>query len=154
MAKIAYLKYNIKNSVFRPFSGYGYDQDLAYPFPNIVRRAINHDSNKDFIVWGSGKQKRDFIHISDCIEGSIKISKKIKNGNAINLSSGKYTDFITLAKMILNSLGKKKVKVFGNSNKPEGVFARAGCTKLQKKLGFKPKIKLQKGIEEAISKNL
>jgi nucleoside-diphosphate-sugar epimerase len=153
LAKIAFIKYDIKNSVFRPFSGYGFDQDLVYPFSSIIKRAINHRIDKDFIVWGSGKQKRDFIHVSDCIEGSIKISKKIKNGTAVNLSTGKYTDFITLAKIVLETIGKSKVRVISNSNKPEGVFARAGCTKMQKKFGFKPKISIKQGIEEAIFKH-
>ena len=150
LSKIAFDKYKIKNTVFRPFSGYGYDQDLNYPFPSILMRALNHDPRKKFIVWGSGYQMRDFIHIEDVIKGSLKISKKIKNGNAINLSTGVYTNFITLAKLSLNILGKKSVVVEGNSTKPEGVFARAGCTILQKKLGFYPKITIKKGVSDSL----
>ena len=37
LSKLAFDKYNIKNTVFRPFSGYGYDQDLNYPFPSILK---------------------------------------------------------------------------------------------------------------------
>ena len=32
LASLAYEKYGIKNTIFRPFSGYGSDQDLNYPF--------------------------------------------------------------------------------------------------------------------------
>ena len=63
LALLAYKKYRIKNTIFRPFSGYGSDQDLNYPFPSIIKRAIGHDNKKKFIVWGSGHQMRDFIHI-------------------------------------------------------------------------------------------
>ena len=52
---------------------------------------------------------RDFIHIDDIVPGSIKISKKIKNGDAINLSTGIHTNFINLAKIALNFLGKKNI---------------------------------------------
>ena len=151
LSKIAYEKYNIKNTVFRPFSGYGFDQDLTYPFPSILQRAINHKNNKKFVVWGSGYQMRDFIHIDDIVPGSIKISKKIKNGDAINLSTGIHTNFINLAKIALNFLGKKNIIVKGNSTKPEGVFARAGCTKLQRKLGFYPKINIKKGVLDSLN---
>ena len=41
--------------------------------------------------------------------------------------------------MALEIIGKKNIKVIGNSNRPEGVFARAGCTKMQKNLDSKPK---------------
>ena len=150
LALLAYEKHGIKNTIFRPFSGYGSDQDLNYPFPSIVKRAINHDQNKDFIVWGSGYQMRDFIHIKDVVRGSLLISRKLKNGKAVNLSSGNFLSFIKLSKKILNILGKKKINVFGNSTKPEGVFARGGSTNLQKKFGFKPKISIEKGIKDAI----
>jgi len=150
LASLAYEKYGIKNTIFRPFSGYGSDQDLNYPFPSIIKRAIKHNNDEKFIVWGTGFQSRDFIHIKDVVRGSILISKKIKNGKAINLSSGKFLCFIDLAKLILNRLGKSKVEVTGNSNKPEGVFARGGSTFLQKKLGFSPKINIKEGIDMAI----
>ena len=150
LASLAYEKYGIKNTIFRPFSGYGSDQDLNYPFPSIVKRAINHDQNKNFIVWGSGYQMRDFIHIKDVVKGSLLISRKLKNGKAVNLSSGNFLSFINLSKKILNILGKKQINVFGNSTKPEGVFARGGSTNLQKKFGFKVKIPIEKGIKDAI----
>ena len=52
---------------------------------------------------------------------------------------------------------KKNINIFGNSTKPEGVFARGGSRSLQKKFGFKPNISIEKGIEYAIeyfNKNL
>jgi len=150
LASLAYEKHGIKNTIFRPFSGYGSDQDLNYPFPSIIKRAINHHQNKNFIVWGSGYQMRDFIHIKDVVRGSLLISKRVKNGKAINLSSGNFLSFIKLSKMILDILGKKKINVLGNSTKPEGVFARGGSTSLQKKFGFKPKISIEMGIKYAI----
>ena len=150
LALLAYKKYRIKNTIFRPFSGYGSDQDLNYPFPSIIKRAIGHDNKKKFIVWGSGHQMRDFIHIKDVIRGSLLISKKVKNGRAINLSSGKFISFIDLSKKILKILGKKDLKVLGNSSKPEGVFARGGSTIVQKKYGFIPKISIDEGIKMAI----
>ena len=147
---LAYEKYGIKNTNFRPFSGYGSDQDLNYPFPSIIKRAINHSKKKKFIVWGSGYQMRDFIHIKDVVRGSLMIAKKVKNGKAVNLSSGKFTSFIKLSTKILNILEKKNIYVLGNSTKPEGVFARGGATSLQKKYGFVPKISLDDGIKMAI----
>ena len=69
---------------------------------------------------------------------------------APNLSSGKLLSFISLSKKILKILGKKNIKINGNSNKPEGVYARGGSTFLQKKYGFVPKISIDQGIKWAI----
>lgn len=151
LGKIAYENHKIESVVFRPFSGYGSDQDLSYPFPSICLRALRlkNDENK-FYVWGSGDQMRDFIHIDDCVDGILKLECKIKDGSPINLSSGKYTSFKDLAKKILVRLDKK-AKVIGLSKKPEGVFARAGKTDLQKKLGFSPRVSIELGIEKCLS---
>jgi nucleoside-diphosphate-sugar epimerase len=46
-------------TVVRPFSGYGEDQSLDYPFPSIVKRAAAGDLS----VWGPPGQTRDWIHI-------------------------------------------------------------------------------------------
>ena len=93
---------------------------------------------------------RDFIHIKDVIRGSLLITKKVKNGKSVNLSSGKFLSFISLSKKILKVLGKKNLKVIGNSTKPEGVFARGGSRLLQKKYGFEPKVSIEQGIKWAI----
>ena len=150
LASLAFEKHGIKNTIFRPFSGYGSDQDLNYPFPSIIKRAMSHNKTKNFIVWGSGYQMRDFVHIKDVVRGSLLIAKKVKNGKAINLSSGKFLNFRSLAQKIFRILGKKNIKVIGHSTKPEGVFARGGSRILQKKYKFNPKISIESGIEMAI----
>ena len=69
LARIAFDKEGIKSVCYRPFSGYGPSQDLTYPFPSIIKRALSMKNNqKKFFVWGSGQQMRDFIHINDCVK--------------------------------------------------------------------------------------
>ena len=150
LANIAFEKYNLKSVCYRPFSGYGEDQDLNYPFPSICKRILKN-KDKDLIeVWGSGNQMRDFIYIDDCIEGMYKTMDKINDGSAINLSTGKFTSFINFTKQACDLLGLKP-KITGTSSKPEGVFARGGDTTKQKNLGFEYKIELQEGIKKTFN---
>ena len=39
LARLAYEKHGLKSVCYRPFSGYGEDQDDTYPFPSICKRA-------------------------------------------------------------------------------------------------------------------
>ena len=150
LAKIAFEKYGLKSICYRPFSGYGEDQDLNYPFPSICKRILEN-KNKDLIeVWGSGNQMRDFIYIDDCIEGIFKTMDKINDGSALNLSTGKFTSFINFTKQACNLLGLKP-KIKGTSNKPEGVFARGGDIRKQKELGFEYRTELQEGIKKTFN---
>jgi len=74
---------------------------------------------------------------------------KIDDGSPINLSTGKLTSFKEFVKIGCKILGFE-TEVVGTSDKPEGVFARGGDTKLQHDLGFITKINFNSGIEEAL----
>lgn len=150
--KIAYQRHGIKSVVYRPFSGYGSSQDLSYPFPSIIKRLIElKKTSSKFYVWGSGRQMRDFVHISDCVRCVLSTKDKVINGSAINISTGKLTNFLTLAKIGLKMLDIKGVTVLGKSDKPEGVFARGGDTSLQNELGFKSTVTIEQGISESLN---
>jgi nucleoside-diphosphate-sugar epimerase len=149
MAKLAYEKHGLHSVVYRPFSGYGEDQDLSYPFPSICKRAVENKNKGILKVWGSGDQMRDFIHISDCVEGVLSTMDKIDNGDALNLSTGIYTSFKQFASIAANMYGYNP-EVEGTSDKPEGVFARAGNTAKIRKYGFEYSIPFEDGISRVI----
>lgn len=149
LAQLAYEKHGLKSVVYRPFSGYGEDQDDTYPFPSICKRALQNENKKLLTVWGTGDQMRDFIHIEDCITGVLQTMEKIDDAKALNLSTGILTSFKQFAKMAAEACGYSP-EVVGTSDKPEGVFARGGDTSKQKSLGFTYTIAFQRGIEEAV----
>ncbi len=149
LAQLAYEKHGLKSICYRPFSGYGEDQDDAYPFPSICKRAIAHQGQKTLNVWGTGTQMRDFIHIEDCVDGILATMDKIDNGGAVNLSTGIFTSFIEFAKLAADILGYHP-EVKGMSDKPAGVHARGGDTTKQAQLGFRYKTDFRTGIERAL----
>lgn len=149
LGRLAYEKHGIKSVTYRPFSGYGEDQDLAYPFPSICKRVLEQLNAPEIKVWGSGDQMRDFIHIEDCVDGVLMTMDKIDDGSAVNLSTGILTSFKEFARMAAGIAGFNP-EVTGTSNKPEGVFARGGDTALQKRLGFIYKTDFKRGVERAL----
>jgi GDP-L-fucose synthase len=122
---IAKARKTLSATVIRPFSGYGPDQDDAYPFPSILKRVLSQENEKDFYVWGSGKQERDFVYIDDVAASISNFTLKRLN-TTTNLCTGVGTSFINLAKLLLESRGYKGVNVIGKSNMPEGVMSRVG----------------------------
>jgi nucleoside-diphosphate-sugar epimerase len=149
-ARLAYEKHGLKSVTYRPFSGYGEDQDDTYPFPSICKRVLANQGAPAISVWGSGRQMRDFIHIDDCIQGVLSTMDRIEDGSAINLSTGIFTSFISFVEMAADILGFTP-KVTGLSDTPEGVFARGGDVTLQHQLGFVDKRSFRSGIEQALN---
>lgn len=128
--------------VFRPFSGYGADQSLDYPFPSFLDRARRKED--PFVIWGDGTQERDFIHISDIVNAVIEITKYPSEHAAINLCTGVHTSFNTLAQMVCQEVGYAP-KILHLLDKPVGVKYRHGDPNLMLKY-YKPKISLLEGI--------
>jgi nucleoside-diphosphate-sugar epimerase len=149
LARLAFEKHGLKSVCYRPFSGYGEDQDDTYPFPSIIKRAIANLGQPVLSVWGTGDQMRDFIHIDDCVQGAIATMERIDNGDALNLSTGIYTSFKQFARMAAEAVGYTP-EVIGLSDQPAGVFARGGDTRKQESLGFKAKTSFEQGIRMAL----
>lgn len=149
LAKLAFEKHGLTSVCYRPFSGYGEDQDDSYPFPGICKRVMANRGASEITVWGSGRQMRDFIHIEDCVTGILTTMDQINDASAVNLSTGIYTSFIEFAQAAAGLCGFKP-QVNGTSAKPEGVFARGGDTALQRELGFAHTIGFHDGIARAL----
>lgn len=147
LAHQAHEKYGLNIAIYRPFSGYAEDQHDSYPFPAILNRIIRGDEVID--VYGSGTQKRDFIHIDDCIQGVIKTMDSL-NGQAMNLSTGigtSFDEFVALAGKVVG----RELKINHLTDKPEGVHTRVGDTKKQLSLGFMYTVSLEEGITRYIN---
>lgn len=149
LARLAFEKHGLKSVCYRPFSGYGEDQDDSYPFPSICKRALENKGASVINVWGTGEQMRDFIHIEDCVDGVFTTMDQIDDGDAVNLSTGIYTSFKQFARVAAEVCGYSP-EVVGLSDKPSGVFARGGDTTKQKGLGFEAKTDFRTGIQRAV----
>ncbi len=148
LARTASEQYGLATSCVRPFSGYGEDQDLTYPVPAIANRIAKRED--PVIVWGTGKQSRDFVHIDDVVEAMQLIAQKVSNGCGINIGSGKPTSFIEIIRILCDIEGySPRIKPL--VEKPVGVQARyANITKMTKVLKWRPKISLREGLERVL----
>lgn len=132
-------------SVLRPFSGYGSDQDLDYPFPSFAKRA--RERVNPFPVWGNGTQVRDFIHIDDVAAASILVGLEDIDG-PLNLGTGIATDFNSLALQFMNAAGYKG-EIAHFEDEPIGAVYRVADT-LEFSNVYTPRISLEQGIAESL----
>lgn len=142
LAQVAAKMYGLDVVIYRPFSGYGEDQDFTYPFPSIIRRVGRKEN--PIVIWGSGNQLRDFIYIDDCVEAVFASANKMKPGEAMNLGSGVGTSFQELARISCRVIGHK-ADIVNDATKPEGVFGRVANCQLMHKY-YHPKVSLEAGI--------
>lgn len=135
----------VRTHVFRPFSGYGTDQDLTYPFPSFIKRG--QDRANPFEIWGNGTQVRDFIHIQDVVDAVDQAICQDIPG-PVNLGTGRPTSFNELCDIVCSAVGyTPEVKHIVGA--PKGVDYR--CSDNSKMLSFyQPKITLEEGVIHAL----
>jgi nucleoside-diphosphate-sugar epimerase len=134
----------IKTHVFRPFSGYGADQDLDYPFPSFIDRAKR--LRDPFEIWGDGNQVRDFIHISDIVR-AVMAAVDQDYLEPLNLGCGRATSFNELAHLVTKEADYKPI--FKHIDNPIGVSYRVADVTNMLKV-YKPRISLEEGIRKSL----
>lgn len=132
--------------VFRPFSGYGHDQDPAYPFPAYIQRAANREA--PFDVWGTGDQCRDFIHVDDIV-GAVLAAVEHDVRGPVNLGTGRATSFNELAGLVMDAAGYSTA-IRHLEAEPVGAFYRVADPARLLEF-YVPKVSLEEGIARALA---
>jgi nucleoside-diphosphate-sugar epimerase len=135
-------------TVLRPFSGYGADQDLSYPFPSFIDRAVRRAD--PFDIWGDGSQVRDWIHIDDIVGATMTCIDQDIDG-PLNLGWGRPMSFLELADLVAIAAGLPYSTTFKiHPEKPSGVAWRV-CDPTEMLKVYQPKITLEEGIAMALA---
>jgi UDP-glucose 4-epimerase len=98
-------------------------------------------AGKPFTVVGNGKQKRDFVYVSDVANAFFLAAKTKLVGKIWNLGSGKPQSVNKLIEILKGDV----VYIPKRPGEPECTYA--DITKIKKDLAWKPKIKFKKGVE-------
>ena len=172
IAKIAGLKmckaYNAQfKTDFRaimPTNLYGqndnYDSLNSHVLAALIKKIVlaKKQNKKSFIVWGTGRPRREFLHVDDLADATVKImnlSKKKYNKVAgekfpfINVGSGSDISVKDLAKLI-SKIVEFKGKIIFDKSKPDGTFRKLMDNTKLRKIKWKPKISLNSGIKKTI----
>lgn len=133
-------------TVIRPFSGYGEDQSLDYPFPSFIARAAAHED--PFTIWGDGQQVRDWIHIDDIVELTMRCVDQGVDG-PINACTGRDTSFDELAAIVCQQAGYQP-ELQHLTDAPSGVRYRVGDPTAMHEV-WRPRIPLEEGVARALA---
>ncbi len=142
-----YFDYTV--SIIRLFNGYGPRQRKNTSYgavvPNFVRAVLN---NRPIKIYGDGLQTRDFIYVSDVADALIHLALKRFDGK-VNLASGKATNILELAKIVMTEAGVE-VPIEFELPRAGDVTESLGNGKRLKESGFELTISIKHGILKTI----
>ena len=147
--------YKISAVISNCCNNYGPNQFPEKLIPKLIYNIIN---NKPLPIYGKGKNSREWMHVQDHCEALLLIYLKGKLGENYNVGSGMNLKNVDIANKLLkisrkNFLKKsKKVKIIFVKDRPgHDIRYALNNKKIKEKLGWKPKIPLEKGLSQTFN---
>ena len=160
LAKIATLKYceYIKKRFKKEFislmptnlygDGDNFNLRSSHVIPALIKKFhMAKINNKKYAeVWGSGNVKREFLDVEDLADAILFCLKKKIPYNYLNIGGSEHISIKKLVEIVKKITGYNGNVIF-NKKYPDGVKERKLDTSLINNLGWKSKIKLEKGLK-------
>jgi UDP-glucose 4-epimerase len=129
-------------TVFRLSHVYGPGEKYRKAIPLFIEACLK---KKTATLLGEGEDERDFIHVDD-ISRAIHLAIEKKPDGVFNLSGGRPVSMRELLKLI-QSLTGSEVGVKHEVRTSEPLRYALSLEKINRQLGYEPKVSLEKGLE-------
>jgi len=127
-----------------------YDLATSHVLPALLRKTHEAKANgsPSVTVWGSGTPRREFLHTDDLADACLFLLQHVSRPGPINVGTGIDVTIRELAETIQDVVGYRGELVFDTS-KPDGTPRKLMDVSLLASLGWKARIGLHEGIEDA-----
>lgn len=140
------MNYGIKTISLRYFTVYGERQRPDMAFHKFIRAILD---GKEIVIYGDGKQTRDFTYVGDVVDATVKAGECDAIG-VFNIGGGSRVKLIETIKLIEKIIGCEAKITFEKSKKGDVRDTYADISKAKEVLGYKPKIKLKEGLKREV----
>ncbi len=147
--------WGITTIALRIFNAYGPGQQLLPAHSPVVPRFLKQaQSGGSLVIFGSGRQTRDFVYVDDVIR-ALSAAAKAENASrrTINVGSGHETSINELAQTILRLTGSRS-NVIRRQGESGGVSRlRADLTLAHQVLNYTPQVTLEEGLRRMLAQD-
>jgi GDP-L-fucose synthase len=127
-----------------------YDLNNSHVLPALIRKA--HEAklrgDKQLVVWGSGKPRREFMYVDDMADACVFLMESDVRDGLFNVGLGVDVTIRELAETIMDVIEFKGEIVF-DSSKPDGTPQKLLSTERLRALGWEARTELREGIRNA-----
>jgi nucleoside-diphosphate-sugar epimerase len=154
LAYLYFKGYGIPVVSLRYFTVYGPRQRPDMAFHKFLKAVM---LGEEIVVYGTGKQTRDFTFITDSVEANVGAFSKGVPGEAYNIGGGSRIQLIDCIRLIEEISGKKAKLRYGESQRGDVVHTYADIGKAVRDFQYSPKVGISEGLAEHyrwLTKNL
>ena len=144
----------IKSGILRLHNVYGprceMSPERSQVIPALIRKALRYPE-EDFVVWGSGMQRRAFVYLDDVVSALLAVPEQAIGKGAIQIGPEYSTSIKETAELIVK-LVRKPIQIEYQAEMREGDVDRAAdWSKAKRCLGWEPKVGLKEGLSRTIA---
>src|SRR5256884_6483170 len=124
-----------------------FDLDTSHALPALLRKAHQAKTSgaRELVVWGSGKPRREFLHVDDLASACLFLLEKYDSPEIINVGCGEDISIRELAELICDVVGFDG-QLAWDATKPDGTPRKLLDVTRLRDLGWQATISLRDGI--------
>ena len=134
----------------RLFNVYGLGQNPEYAgvISKFLERLVE---GRPPVIFGTGEQTRDFIHVEDVARAIEKaLTTRLEEYMVFNIGTGKRISIRELAELMIKLFGLNLEPVYGPPRRGDIMHSYADISRAKKILGWHPSISLEEGLKKLI----
>jgi len=146
--------YGMETVCLRYFNVFGPRQDPTSQYGAVIPRFIDAVlNNRQPVIYGDGKQTRDFTFVHNAVEANIIAATKDgvpTRGEVFNIACGQEISLLSLLKEICAITGNHVEPLFEEARSGDVRHSRADVTAARGHLGVEPSVDLREGLQRTI----
>jgi GDP-D-mannose 3', 5'-epimerase len=113
--------------------------------PSLIRKALRYPQ-EPFVIWGSGRQRRAFVYVSDVVDALLRVVDRGLNQGVIQIGPDVSMSIAEVAELVVATSGRA-IPIAYDTTRPEGDFDRAAnWSRARDILGWKPSVSVAQGV--------
>jgi UDP-glucose 4-epimerase len=147
-----YHTYGLETVCIRYFNVFGPRQDPDSPYSAVIPLFITALlSGKSPVIYGDGRQTRDFTYVANVVHGNLLAAEAAGVGGlTLNIANGKSTSLLRLLELLNDLLGTRIQPEFADPRPGDVRDSLADITRARQLLAYEPKVDFEEGLSRSI----
>jgi len=143
--------YSLPTICLRYFNVFGPYQDPNSEYSAAIPKFINLMlEDKQPVIFGDGKQSRDFTYVQNVVEANILAANSDVTGEVVNIACGEKVSINEVIK-ILNTILNKDIKpVYKGDRVGEVKHSLADISKARNEISYEPRVRFVEGLRKTV----
>ena len=127
--------------------GDSFDPEHSHVIPALIMKYdhAKRDGIPEVVLWGTGRAKREFIHVDDIADACLFLMRNYSDESPINVGTGEEVTIMELSQLIKEIVGFDG-QIVCDPTKPDGMMRRTVDSSRLSAMGWNSSVRLETGL--------